>query len=171
MTTNTETTGTKPSVWQELWSKEDWWAVWLGLGIVAIAYILYLSGSSISWIAVAPGKWSNWSQLATQLSTNGVKYLALFAAFLALFTIVISFIGQKPGEFIKSFIFVFIFSAMIYIAGSWDQANKYNLEPPLVALALSVTFGLAASGVYLLSGAIVTGLALFINKELAGKDR
>ena len=42
---------------------------------------------------------------------------------------------------------------------------------PLVALALSVTFGLAASGVYLLSGAIVTGLALFINKELAGKDR
>jgi uncharacterized integral membrane protein (TIGR00698 family) len=138
MTTNTETTGTKPSVWQELWSKEDWWAVWLGLGIVAIAYILYLSGSSISWIAVAPGKWSNWSQLATQLSTNGVKYLALFAAFLALFTIVISFIGQKPGEFIKSFIFVFILSAIIYIAGSWDQANKYNLEPPLVALALGL---------------------------------
>ncbi|BAV63872.1 MFS transporter [Sphingobium cloacae] len=42
---------------------------------------------------------------------------------------------------------------------------------PLVALALSTTFGLAASGVYLLSGAVVTGLALFINKELAGKDR
>ncbi|HKY80893.1 MAG TPA: MFS transporter [Sphingobium sp.] len=42
---------------------------------------------------------------------------------------------------------------------------------PLVALALSVTFGLAASGVYLLSGAVVTGLALLINKELAGKDR
>ncbi|EQB32428.1 MFS transporter [Sphingobium ummariense] len=42
---------------------------------------------------------------------------------------------------------------------------------PLVALALSVTFGLAASGVYLLSGAIVTAVALFINKELAGKDR
>lgn len=42
---------------------------------------------------------------------------------------------------------------------------------PLVALALSVTFGLAASGAYLFSGAVVTGLALFINKELAGKDR
>ena len=42
---------------------------------------------------------------------------------------------------------------------------------PLVALALSESFGLAASGAYLLSGAIVTGLALFINKELAGRER
>jgi len=42
---------------------------------------------------------------------------------------------------------------------------------PLVALALSASFGLAASGVYLLSGAVVTGIALFINKELAGRDR
>lgn len=41
MTTNaTETTEVKTSGWrQELWSKEDWWAVWLGLGIVALAYI------------------------------------------------------------------------------------------------------------------------------------
>lgn len=42
---------------------------------------------------------------------------------------------------------------------------------PLVALALSARFGLAASGVYLLSGALCTLLALFINKELAGRDR
>ena len=42
---------------------------------------------------------------------------------------------------------------------------------PLVALAISAEFGLAASGAYLLSGAVVTGLALFVNKELAGKDR
>ncbi|CCW19135.1 MFS permease [Sphingobium indicum BiD32] len=42
---------------------------------------------------------------------------------------------------------------------------------PLVALAISAEFGLAASGAYLLSGAVVTGFALFVNKELAGKDR
>ena len=42
---------------------------------------------------------------------------------------------------------------------------------PLVALLLSVKFGLAASGVYLLSGAIATMVALYINKELAGRDR
>src|ERR1700759_2724214 len=79
---------------------EDWWAVWLGLGIIALAYIFYLAGSSISWIAVAPAKWSNFSELATQLSKNGIRYLALLAAFLVLFSIVVSFIGQKVKDFI-----------------------------------------------------------------------
>jgi len=131
---NTETTGIKPSGWQEFWSKEDWWAVWLGLGIVIVAYVFYLSGSSISWIAVAPAKWSTLSQLGANFSKNGIKYLALLGAFLVLFTIVISFIGQKPKAFIPSFILIFILSTIIYAAGNWDQANRYNLEPPLVAL-------------------------------------
>ncbi len=136
MTTNTtETTNVKPSIWQEFWSKEDWWAVWLGLGIVALAYGFYLAGSSISWIAVAPAKWSTLSQLATQFSKNGVRYLALLGVFLVLFTIVVSFIGQKPKAFIPAFFFIFVASTIIYTIGSWDQASKYNLEPPLVALA------------------------------------
>jgi len=136
-TNNTETTGTdviKPSGWQELWSKEDWWAVWLGLGILILAYGFYLSGSSIAWIAVAPAKWSTLSQLGTQFSKNGINYLALLGAFLVLFSIVVSFIGQKPKAFIPAFIFIFILSTIIYAAGNWDQASHYNLEPPLVAL-------------------------------------
>lgn len=128
----------RTSGWQELWLKEDWWAVWLGLFIVFLAYAFYLAGSSISWIAVAPAKWSNFSELAGQFSKNGIKYLALLGAFIILFTIVISFIGQKPKAFIPSFIFVFVLSAIIYTIGSWDQANRYNLEPPLVALALGL---------------------------------
>jgi uncharacterized integral membrane protein (TIGR00698 family) len=137
-TITTETTGPKTSGWQEFWSKEDWWAVWLGLSIVALAYVFYLSGSSISWIAVAPSKWSTLSQLGAQFSKNGITYVALLAAFLALFTIVISFIGQKPKEFILSFIFIFVLSTIIYAIGSWDQASHYNLEPPLVALVLGL---------------------------------
>jgi uncharacterized integral membrane protein (TIGR00698 family) len=128
----------KTSGWQEFWSKEDWWAVWLGLGIVILAYVFYLAGSSISWIAVAPAKWSTLSQLASQFSTNAFRYLALLVAFLILFSIVISFIGQKPKDFIPSFIFVFILSTIIYFAGNWDQASHYNLEPPLVALILGL---------------------------------
>jgi uncharacterized membrane protein len=42
---------------------------------------------------------------------------------------------------------------------------------PLVALLLAVKFGLVASGVYLLSGAVATMVALYVNKELAGRDR
>src|SRR5262249_50143971 len=116
---NQPTVATKGSGWQEFWSKEDWWAVWLGLGIVIIAYAFYLGGSSISWIAVAPAKWSTLSELGAQFSKNAVRYLALLGVFLILFTIVISFIGQKPKAFIPSFIFVFLVSAIIYVAGNW----------------------------------------------------
>jgi uncharacterized integral membrane protein (TIGR00698 family) len=123
---------------QKFWAKEDWWAVWLGLGIIILDYVFYLSGSSISWIAVAPAKWSTFSQLITQFSTNAGRYLALLGAFLILFTIVVSFIGQKPKTFIISFIFVFVLSTIIYAAGNWDQASRYNLEPPLVALVLGL---------------------------------
>jgi hypothetical protein len=65
MTTNTTEIARKDqlSIWQKFLSKEDWWAVWLG--------------SSISWIAVAPAKWSTLSQLATQFSTNAIRWLAL----------------------------------------------------------------------------------------------
>jgi uncharacterized integral membrane protein (TIGR00698 family) len=138
-TNKTEATSVnKQSGWQEFWLKEDWWAVWLGLAIVILAYVFYLSGSSISWIAVAPTKWSTLSQLATQFSTNAIRYLALLVGFLVLFTIVISFIGQKPRAFIPSFVFVFILSTLIYFAGNWDQASHYNLEPPLLALIIGL---------------------------------
>jgi uncharacterized integral membrane protein (TIGR00698 family) len=129
----------QPSAWQEFWLKEDWWAVWLGLGIVILAYVFYLSGSGIGWIAVAPAKWSTFSQLSEQLSKNAIRYIALLIAFGVVFTVVISFIGQKPKAFIPSFIFLFILSAVIYILGNWDQASRYNLEPPLVALVAGLT--------------------------------
>ncbi|PWT76579.1 MAG: putative sulfate exporter family transporter [Bacteroidetes bacterium] len=117
---------------------EDWWAVYLGLGIIVVAYVFYLSGSSISWIAVSPSKWSDFSQLRAQFSKNAVHYLALLAAFLVLFTIVVSFIGQKPKSFVVSFIFIFVLSAIIFAAGNWDQASRYNLEPPLLALLVGL---------------------------------
>src|SRR5438045_277895 len=52
------------SGWREFWLKEDWWAIWLGLGIVVIAYVAFANGSSIRWIAVTPARWSSLAQLA-----------------------------------------------------------------------------------------------------------
>jgi uncharacterized integral membrane protein (TIGR00698 family) len=137
-TTAESTLAAQPPVAQKSWLKEDWWAVWLGLGIIILAYIFYLTGSSISWIAVAPAKWSTVSELGAQITKNSLRYLALLGALLILFTIVANFIGQKPKSFIPSFIFVFVLSAIIYILGNWDQASKYNLEPPLVALLVGL---------------------------------
>ena len=126
------------SGWQELWRKEDWWAVWLGLSVVVLAYVLFINGSSIKWIAVAPAKWSTFAELGRQLSANAPRYAAQGAVFLGLLTVVTSFIGQHPRQFVPSFLLVYLLSILIFAAGNWDQAQRYNLEPPLVALLLGL---------------------------------
>ena len=35
-----------PLRWRELWLKEDWWAIWLGLGIVLVAYVFFANGAA-----------------------------------------------------------------------------------------------------------------------------
>ncbi len=53
-----------------IWRKDDWWAVAIGLGLVALAYVLFASGSSLAWIAVIPAKWSTFDQLLGHFAAN-----------------------------------------------------------------------------------------------------
>ena len=62
--------------------------------------------------------------------------------------------GLKLGEFVGAFAVVFVVSTLIYFVGAWDQASKYNLEPPLVALVL----GLLISNVFGIPNWLRTGL-------------
>ena len=124
--------------WRELWLKEDWWAVWLGLGLVVIAFALFARGSSIAWIAVAPAKWSTFPELGTQLAANVPRYVAQFALFLVIFTIATSVMGHRARSFIPSFLLLYLLSLAVFAVGAWDQAQRYNLEPPLVALLLGL---------------------------------
>ena len=55
------------SHWGELFRKEDWWAIWIGLGLIAVAVALFAGGSSIKWIAIAPQKWSHLADVTLQL--------------------------------------------------------------------------------------------------------
>ena len=139
--------------WKELWLKEDWWAVWLGLGIVVVAYIFFASGSTIKPIAIKPAKWHTFAQLWSHFIGHIGAYIANFVIWLVIFSISTAILGFKQSEFIPSFIFVYIFSIIIFMIGAWDKAHHYNLEPPLVALAL----GMIISNVFRLPKWMDTG--------------
>ncbi len=124
--------------WRELWLKEDWWAIWLGLSVVIVGYILFANGSSLKWIAVTPEKWSSLDQLGAHFAANGIRYLAQFVLWLAIFAVALTALGHRAQEFIPSFVFLYLFSAVIFALGQWSAANYYNLEPPLVALLLGL---------------------------------
>jgi uncharacterized integral membrane protein (TIGR00698 family) len=127
------------SVWRELIRKEDWWAIWIGLGLITVAVGLFAGGGSIQWIAVAPQKWSHWADVAAQLHAHGLQYLAQFGLWSVLFAIAASALGFQTRRFLPSFALIYVASAAIYLLGQWDEAAHYNLEPPLVALALGLT--------------------------------
>jgi len=129
----TATTG-----WRELWLKEDWWAIWLGLGLVIVGYILFANGASLKWIAVTPEKWSSLDQLGAHFANNALRYLAQFALWIVVFSVALSALGYPARAFLPSFVFLYVFSVLIFTLGQWTQANYYNLEPPLVALLLGL---------------------------------
>ena len=84
--------------WRELWRKEDYWAIWLGLGIVLVAYALFASGSSIKWLAVTPAKWSTLSQLGAHFADNAQRYVAQFIVWLAIFSVALTALGHKARD-------------------------------------------------------------------------
>jgi uncharacterized integral membrane protein (TIGR00698 family) len=128
----------RPSPWGELIRKEDWWAIWIGLGLIAAAIVLFANGSSIKWIAVAPQKWSHFANVSDQLKAHGTQYAALFVLWAAALGLGAAALGIRLSRFLPAFLVLYVVAGAIYFLGLWDQSAHYNLEPPLVALGLGL---------------------------------
>jgi uncharacterized membrane protein YadS len=105
---------------------------------VAAAYILFAGGSNLAWIAVAPAKWGTLGELESQLLRNAPRYLAQFGAFLLVLTRVAALLGHRARSFVPSFALIYALSGAVFAAGAWSQAQRYNLEPPLLALLIGL---------------------------------
>src|SRR5580698_4770964 len=119
-------------------NREDWWAVAVGIGLIAVAGVLFASGGSIKWIAIAPQKWSHLADVGAQLQAHWPQFLALFALWAGVFTVATSALGYRAQEFLGTFALLYVVSLLLYFLGLWDQAAKYSLEPPLVGLVLGL---------------------------------
>ena len=128
----------RESLWTEFIRKEDWWAVWISLGLIGVAIAKFASGGSLQWIAVAPQKWGNAAELAGQLRPQGLRYLAVGLLWAVLFGTGAAALGLRFSKFLLAFVPLFLAAAAIYVLGLWAQAAHYNLEPPLVALGLGL---------------------------------
>src|SRR6202167_4642107 len=131
-------TNSTSSAWRELWLKEDYWAIWIGLATVIIACLFFANGSSIRWLAVTPAKWSDLSALGAHFQANYLRYIAQFLVFLVVFTFALTALGHKARAFVPSFTILYLLSLVIFVLGQWDKANTYGFEPPPVALVVGL---------------------------------
>lgn len=118
----------------ELWRKEDWWAIWIGVAIVLASIGLFESGASLRWLAIAPPKWSSFSQVTADLATNWLRYAAQFLFWLAALSLALRQLSVSVRRFAPSFALVYLATYVIFVVGQWASASAYNLEPPLIAL-------------------------------------
>lgn len=123
---------------------EDWWAVGIGLALILLAYGLFSAGNSIKWLAVAPARWVALPSVLHDLAAHLGNYLSLFVLFAVLFSVSAAALQRSAARFLPGFAVVFVVSALVFAFGAWASASRYNLEPPLVALAL----GLLVSNVF-----------------------
>lgn len=128
---------------------EDWWALVLGLALVAVAILFFKAGLSgyTQWIAVTPpGNWVDFHALGAHFAASWPRYIGQLVLWAVLFGLTLKTLGFRLLAFLPSFLFVYVLSVIIFVVGQWKGANHYNLEPPLVALVL----GLLISNLHLL---------------------
>ncbi len=126
-----------------LLTTEDWWAVWLGLGIIllCLAFYQFGAGETLQHFTVKPPKWSNLARLGTHFTAAWHWYLVLFAGFLVVFSFSMRIMGRNVGRYVPGFTIIFLSSVLILVLSSSAFAKDYNLEAPLVALILGLLVG------------------------------
>jgi uncharacterized integral membrane protein (TIGR00698 family) len=129
----------KPMGWKELYLKEDWWAIYLGLGIIISAIFFFYTGSPfLKSLSVLPPKWTDSGKLLEHFSANIGWYGLQFTLWLIVFSISTKILGFKQTEYLPSFIFLYLLSIITFIIGEYKPLSDNGFEPPLVALLLGL---------------------------------
>ena len=115
---------------------EDWWSTLIGLCIVCIFLGLSLTGRDLGLAAVKPEPWTRFPDLAGQLVRDWPGYVLQFLALLVLFATAARAMNQPLVPFAVGFALVYVLAFAALAIGAWQAIRAYNVEPPLIALAI-----------------------------------
>jgi uncharacterized membrane protein YadS len=122
---------------------EDWWAVVVGLSAVILGLIDYALGTGVvKFLAVSPAgmKWATAGDIAAHFVKLWPNYLAQFIVLAIVFGGSLRLMGRPLGEFLPSFMLLYIGMLVVSALAGWKDANYYNLEAALIALIGGLIF-------------------------------
>lgn len=151
------------STWSEMKTSEDWWAVWIGGGLLLICFLAFYlnlpenfseqltaaqtTGEKLevhsplkSWLA-KPGSWNAFplhSLFPPEKSSLLIPICVVFLISVCAFAIAIKSMGQSVRKFAVGFLGVFLLATLAYILTGQVVAKRYNLEYALWALMIGL---------------------------------
>lgn len=131
----------KTSRFSNLWLKEDYWAVWIGLGTILIALLIYKLGGSIGPLGVKFEAFDNFSVVPGQLAGLIPHLILLYVVLAIIFAVAIKIMGHSIPQFLKGFTLLYVMAIIVQILGSWNPAKALNLEAPVLALIIGMIIG------------------------------
>ncbi|EMI18832.1 protein belonging to Uncharacterized protein family UPF0324 [Rhodopirellula maiorica SM1] len=144
----------RPSLWKDMSTNEDWWAIWCAglLLIVAFAAVWFGQGENLSQRIAAgesvsvtsplkpyiakPGKWTDNPLDAIASSWQGI--LGAFLIIASLFAVANQMRGKSASAFLAAFPVVFLLATLAYWMSGQSVVKAYNLEYALWALLVGL---------------------------------
>lgn len=130
--------------WSSLYKKEDWWAVYVGLFLVAVVFVAMAMNPDNSALNILKGaipiEWPKTS-LLQHFAANWGNYVFMYLLLTVLTGIAAVSMGEKLGNYLKGFTVLFVLGLIILIIGSQTQIHHYGLEYPFWAIVIGMAIG------------------------------
>ncbi len=162
-----------------LWKKEDWLTVWIGILIIAVAAVSVITGS-FDFSAAKFSTWHLWEEVAEEKSLfsqfTSVFWIRLLRTFIvlgALFTAGVKLQGVKIKEYLPAFAALFVLAIVVRLISAEFTLNRY-LEwafwALIVGLLISNTVGVPTwlrpairTEFYIKTGLVVMGFSVLFS--------
>ena len=131
----------KTSKWSNLWLKEDYWAVWIGIGVILIALLGHRLGFTLQPLAAKFDSYERFSAVPTIFVASAAKLAILFLCLSVIFSVAVKVMGHSIAQFFKGFVVLFLLAILVQVLGAWKIAQTLNLEAPVLALILGMLIG------------------------------
>lgn len=124
--------------------REDTWAIVIALGLVLAVTAAFFLGASpfVGSTALAIPTWSGeFATVTAAFGAHPAAPVALFGVFLAAFSVASAVIGWDVSKYAAGFALLFLFSILVTVLGSNQTLKAWQLETPLLALAVGMLLG------------------------------